>query len=543
MKAILLLQARTNSSRLPGKVLLPVAGVPLIVLAAQRAANTGHRVVVLTSSESTDDVLCDVLEKWEVDFFRGGLNDVLKRFVDALEDESEDRVVVRLTGDNVFPDGAFIDSLLDDFERKDIAYLCCGGEASGLPYGVSAEVTRVKFLREAHANTASAFDREHVTPWLISKYGKIYFDCYRDVNMAQYRCTVDTFDDYCLISNIFSNIEKAACVRLEVLLEKLKEVSLDVVSVASASRLVLGAAQFGMDYGIANSLGKPQQTLVNKLVHVAVSNGVRYIDTARAYGESEQAVGKALRGGWSSRVVTITKLSPLGECPEDASEDVVKAYVERSVFQSCHALSVSKLDVLMLHRAEHLAAWNGVVWKTVCNLKQQGIVGQLGVSLQTPSDALEALDVSEVSFIQLPYNILDDRWDSVAEKISEVRQSRSLVVHARSSLLQGLLTSEKEELWQRARCPNFSQVVSWLRKKAQHYANGDVVELCLRYALSQSWIDGVVVGVDTKEQLIENIIKASEKHWNFEQLQAIAEERPEVPRETLNPAAWKHEDE
>ena len=70
MNAILLLQARTNSSRLPAKVFLPIGGLPLVVLSARRAANTGHHVVVITSSEPSDDALCEVLKKWNINFFR-----------------------------------------------------------------------------------------------------------------------------------------------------------------------------------------------------------------------------------------------------------------------------------------------------------------------------------------------------------------------------------------------------------------------------------------------------------------------------------------
>lgn len=543
MKAILLLQARTNSSRLPGKVLLPVAGMPLVVLAARRAGNSGHPVVVLTSIEPTDDALCRVLSEWGVDFFRGDLDNTLKRFVDALKGEPDEKVIVRLTGDNVFPDGEFIDRLLVDFENKSVAYLCCTGSESGLPYGVSAEVTRVKHLREAHNETTSKFDREHVTPWVVSNYGQQYFECYRYLGMAQYRCTVDTLDDYLLVSSLFANEKKPVHTPLEELLDKLKKASSNVVTQTPASRMVLGAAQFGLEYGIANSLGRPSQDVVNSLVHAAIANGVRYLDTARAYGESERVVGKALAGGWSSRVVTITKLSPLDDCLEDAGHDVVKAFTQRSVLQSCYALGVKKLEVLMLHRADHLTAWGGAVWNAVVQMKHEGLIGQLGVSLQTPEEALQALDFKDVAFIQLPFNILDHRWDAVAKKISSVRLSRPLIVHARSSLLQGLLASESEELWRRARCSNFREVISWLKKKADLYTDGNVVELCFRYSLSQDWIDGVVVGVETKKQLIENIIIAGEKSWSDSRLRELLLDRPRVTKETLNPATWKHKNE
>lgn len=539
MTVTLLLQARTNSSRLPGKVLLPVEGVPLVVLAALRASNTGHHVIVVTSREPSDDALCAVLEQWGVDYFRGDLENTIKRFVDALAAVPDEKEVVRLTGDNVVPDGAFIDELLEDFRERNLDYLCCGGEASGLPYGVSAEVTRVGYLRDAHKQAETPFEREHVTPKIIERFGRTLFEHYSHLAMSQYRCTVDTLDEYLRVCRLFAGLDKPEQTSLALLLERLKQVSPEVVTAKPANRMVLGTAQFGLTYGIANTNGQPAQHQVNTLVQIAIANGVQYIDTARAYGESEQVLGKALSGGWDSRATTITKLSPMDDCPTDASSNVVKAYIEQSIYKSCHALRVKSLDVLMLHRAQCLTVWQGAAWQALCNLKQQNVVSKLGVSVQSPEEALLALDFEAVEFIQLPFNILDYRWDEVIEKISQVRVHRPLVIHARSALLQGLLTTSKMDLWQRACCPNANEVIDWLRCKAEIYTNGDIVDLSLRYVCSQHWVDGVVIGVETREQLIDNLVKVSSENWTDDVVSTITADRPRVPAETLNPAEWK----
>lgn len=539
MTATLLLQARTNSSRLPGKVLLPVGGKPLVVLAALRAGNTGHRVIVVTSREASDDALCDVLKHWNIDYYRGELENTLKRFVDALDGVPDDHIVVRLTGDNVFPDGSFIDELLEGFAARDLAYLGCGGEASGLPYGVSAEVTRAGYLREALGQAETAFDLEHVTPRIIERFGRTLFEGYGSLDMSQYRCTVDTLDDYLRVCRLFSATENPEQVPLSTLLERLKTASPEIVTPISARRMVLGTAQFGLTYGITNTSGRPLQEQVDSLVRTAIANGVQYIDTARAYGQSEPVVAKALSGGWDSRATIITKLSPLDDCPADASPDVVQAFVERSVYQSCRALNKPCLDVLMLHRAEHLTAWGGSVWEALSDLKLRKVIGRLGVSVQSPEEAFSALDFETVQFIQLPFNILDYRWDAVIQKISLVRQRRPLVIHARSALLQGLLTSSQVDLWLRACCSNAADVIDWLHAKAAEYANGDVVELAVRYVLSQSWIDGMVIGVEATDQLVDNLRKSGLESWADNCIESIIGDRPRVPLETLNPATWK----
>lgn len=539
MTITLLLQARTNSSRLPGKVLLPVGGIPLVVLAALRAGNTGHPVCVVTSHEASDDVLCDVLKHWNIDYYRGELENTLKRFVDALDGVPDDHIVVRLTGDNVFPDGAFINELIEDFIARDLSYLGCGGEDSGLPYGVSAEVTCAGYLREAHTQAETTFDREHVTPKIIEKFGRTLFEAYGTMGMSQYRCTVDTLDDYLQVCRLFSTAEKPEHVPLSTLLERLKVASPEIVTSVSACRMVLGTAQFGLNYGITNISGRPSEKQVGELVRTAIVNGVQYIDTARAYGESEQVLGKALAGGWDSRATVVTKLSPLDDCPSDASADVVRAYVERSVFQSCRTLHKPCLDVLMLHRAEQLSACGGSVWDALCNLKHRKVIGRLGVSVQFPEEALLALDFELVEFIQLPFNLLDYRWGSVIAKISQIRQHRRLVIHSRSALLQGLLTSAQMDLWLRARCSNAQEVIDWLSSKAAEYTRGDLVELSLRYVLSQNWIDGVVIGVETTDQLVENLRKTGLEAWTDNCLDSIIADRPLVPLVTLNPATWK----
>lgn len=207
MSVVYVIQARTNSTRLPAKVLLPLGGYPIVVLAAKRAGNIGEKVVVITSIESSDDFLCSILEQHQVPFFRGSLNNTLKRFVLALNSYDDDTIVVRLTADNIVPDGAFINEMVIEFQEKSMNYLCSAHVNSGLPYGLSAEVMRLSSLRDAFNNTTSEFDYEHVTPYIRRKYGDSIFLKYRALNMENCRCTIDVLEDYLLMASIFQNIE------------------------------------------------------------------------------------------------------------------------------------------------------------------------------------------------------------------------------------------------------------------------------------------------------------------------------------------------
>lgn len=304
-------------------------------------------------------------------------------------------------------------------------------------------------------------------------------------------------------------------------------------------RLVLGTAQFGGAYGITNSVGTPELCDVIEIVGAALDGDVEFFDTARAYGCSEQMLGKALGHYPGAEIKIVTKLSPMENCPVDSIKQTVVSNVIKSVADSTAALQRDFLDVVMLHRAEHLAAWNGAAWNTLRDLKLEKKIASLGVSVQSPLEALWALEFEDIEFIQLPYNLLDYRWEVVREKVIEARKKRSLHVHARSVFLQGLLTSTDIKLWERACCPQGALVFGWLRDKANQFTGGNVPELCLRFVSSRCWVDGVVVGVETKEQVSNNLGYLKEGGLSANALATLVNEKPWVPEETLNPAKWK----
>ena len=203
---VIFLQARMNSSRLPGKSLYLINDYPVVVLAALRAQNTGRKVSVLTSTNDSDNKLANVVSSYRISTYRGDLNNVLERFVTALEQYSDNTIVVRLTADNIFPDGSLIDETLEYFERSNLNYLACNGEYSGIPYGVSLEITYAKHLRDSLLNTDDPNDLEHVTPFIIRKYGKSFYSHYMYLNFGHLRSTIDTKEDFDRICNVFLSL-------------------------------------------------------------------------------------------------------------------------------------------------------------------------------------------------------------------------------------------------------------------------------------------------------------------------------------------------
>jgi spore coat polysaccharide biosynthesis protein SpsF (cytidylyltransferase family)/aryl-alcohol dehydrogenase-like predicted oxidoreductase len=539
MNNVIVLQARTSSSRLPGKVMLPITGIPLVVLAAKRAANTGHSVIVATSSEPSDDGLVALLESYDLKYFRGSLENTLDRIVKSLLMYDDQTVVFRLTADNVFPDGALLDEIESEFLSKGLEYLCCNGEPSGLPYGMSVEVTRLGNLREAEAMSTSAHDREHVTPYIIRKYGALFFEKYKSLKKGHYRCTVDCLDDYTNIQKVFSDVIDPVYESSLELVRRLEQIPLQPFAPVATPKLVLGTAQLGGDYGIANTTGQPSSSQCQQLIKTAIANGVMYLDTAHGYGNSEAMIGGSLKDGWEGRAKIITKLSPLQDCAQDLPSVVLNAFVDASIYKSCTSLRVQKIDVLMLHRASHISDWNGAVWQRLLELKLAGVIRELGVSIQSPEELSKVLKNEEIRYIQLPFNLLDWRWDSIIPTILSIKAERKLTIHVRSALLQGLLPSLDDCHWLRANVDNPVLIKDWLSDQVRICQRAGVVDLCLSYVNALAWVDGIAIGMENMSQLIANINYFNLPPMSESQVEKIQRSRPRLIETSLNPALWR----
>ena len=210
------LQARMSSSRLPGKSLMKISGYPLVVLSALRASNTGLRVVVVTSTDKSDDILFDVVSSYGIECFRGNLNNVLLRFNDAVDflNLDKDSLIIRITGDNVVPDGGLIDDLIGLYvNNSKINYIGANYPHDNLPYGVNAELFKVKSLRDAYFNASSDFDLEHVTPWIKRNSSCSGMSPYISKNERPYvssklNLTIDSYDELEMMRVIFKEVDE-----------------------------------------------------------------------------------------------------------------------------------------------------------------------------------------------------------------------------------------------------------------------------------------------------------------------------------------------
>jgi spore coat polysaccharide biosynthesis protein SpsF len=478
--------------------------------------------------------------------FRGLPDDVLGRYYFAALDLPGDCVVIRLTGDSVLPDGAFVQELTSAFLQSGSEYLCVGSPLSRLPYGLGGEAFLVDTLRKAHAAATNAYDREHVGPWMArncrsGRYSPLGLE---QSDLSHLRCTIDDDEDYRRILRLFSEVDDpihAGWMDLALRLSALPgeptfRVPYRVIDDRVHSTMTLGTVQLGMEYGIVNQTGKPRRPEAIALVRQAIAHGVTALDTARSYGDSEQILGDALSGAWGSRVEVVTKLDTLASVPPDASADEVRAEVNSSVSDSCSALGTNRLPTLLLHHWRHYSAWQGAAWRHLLELRDEGKIARLGVSIYEPSEALDALQDPDIQHLQLPMNVLDSRWKTRGIDRELVRR-QDVVVHARSTFLQGILL-HPADCWPASPGYDAPSCVQELHRIAGKFDRENVADLCLAYVRSQAWVTSLVVGCETMSQLEQNLRLFRLPKLTSEQCEEIERSLAVAPDELLNPSKW-----
>lgn len=500
-----------------------------------------------TSSAVSDDALADEFQRRGILMFRGPLEDVLARYALAAANLPDDCLVIRLTGDNVVPDGEFVEELASVFVESAVEYVVASSPQSRLPYGLIGEAFLVSTLRKANAAVRSPYDREHVTPWIERNCPSAIFAprAIGDRDFSHLRCTIDDQEDYERMRRLFERIADPVHVPWLDLAQKLTSLSGEpafrvpykILSGQIHSELVLGTAQLGMEYGIVNRSGKPSRSSAVKIVRTAIAHGVTAIDAARAYDDAETVIGEALAGAWRSRAEVVTKLNLAPTLAHDADQSEVRAAVDLSVGRSCAELKSPRLSTLLLHDWEHYRAWNGAAWNRMVELRDEGMITRLGASVYAPHEALAALRDPAIQLLQLPMNVLDWRWKAagVDHALSE---RPDVVVHARSALLQGLLASPAES-WPVFSPYEASACKRRLQELCVRFGRQNVTDLCLAYVRSQSWITSAVVGCETLDQLQQNLSLFRTAHLTEEQSQELEKSLPTAPEELLNPSQWK----
>ena len=288
----------------------------------------------------------------------------------------------------------------------------------------------------------------------------------------------------------------------------------------TVSRIVLGTAQFGLPYGVANTQGQITSEEGRNILTLAREAGIRTLDTAIAYGDSEAAIGELASADWQ----VITKLPAL----PDNSLAAPGEWVEAQLAASCARLKRNTLHGVLLHRpAQLLAPAGDALYRALIDARARGQVEKIGISIYGPEE-LDALPPAmSFDIVQSPLNVLDRRmFDS--GWAGRLRQE-GCELHVRSIFLQGLLLMQQD-----ARPARFDPWLpvwqAWHRWLDENRLSA--LQACVRYALQVPDVTKLVVGVDSAAHLAQILAAADGE------LPPLPEALSKVAPTLLNPALW-----
>ena len=205
-KVIALLQARSDSKRLPKKVLKNILDKPMIIHQLKRTSKSKliDKLILLTSDEKSDDELSTIVSKNKFNVFRGDKNNVLKRFYDSVLklELNDDDIIVRLTGDCPLHDSDIIDESIREFLNNNYDYLANCVEPV-YPDGLDVEVFNYKSLKLAFYNANLKSELEHVTPYIRSNKELKIMNLQKKSIHKNWRLTVDEENDLNLITKVY----------------------------------------------------------------------------------------------------------------------------------------------------------------------------------------------------------------------------------------------------------------------------------------------------------------------------------------------------
>ena len=278
-----------------------------------------------------------------------------------------------------------------------------------------------------------------------------------------------------------------------------------------SSKIALGTVQFGLDYGINNLAGQIPRNEVFEILEFAHKNGICMLDTAAAYGNSETIIGNFISKTKIADFKIISKYSSM-EVEEDEINEAI-------LVDSIKKLNVKSLYGYLAHDFKKFRN-NVKQIKKFLDLKKTGLINKIGFSFYNPQD-LQFLIENKIEFdiIQIPYNVFDRRFESYFTILKE----KNVEIHIRSCFLQGLVFMKPEKL--PVNLVGISHKLSQLQSIAAN-SNISIHFLCLSFCLANTNIDKVILGVDSLQNLKDNISNLNNKTEQTvtDQLCALKEE-------------------
>ncbi|MEX0771174.1 MAG: aldo/keto reductase [Balneolaceae bacterium] len=274
-------------------------------------------------------------------------------------------------------------------------------------------------------------------------------------------------------------------------------------------KLGLGTVQFGTPYGISNRSGQTPPEEVSRILDFAVRSKIKVLDTASAYGNAEDVLGRYDLKGF--RIVS--KFMPPGQGEP----------LENQLMESLEHLKSDSLAGYLAHRPMALLK-EPAQWEELLEIREKGLAEKIGYSLNEPAELEKLMNAGfKPDLIQVPFNYLDRRFADYFRELKEM----GCEIHTRSAFLQGLFFIKPEEL--NGFFADAKPILQTLQKEIDTLPGS-----LLRFVLEQPEIDKVIIGVENTRQLRENLNALDRVPAG----NVLPELKIKVPDRILMPSKW-----
>jgi aryl-alcohol dehydrogenase-like predicted oxidoreductase len=299
------------------------------------------------------------------------------------------------------------------------------------------------------------------------------------------------------------------------------------------SKLSLGTAQLGFDYGIANTRGKPTLEQSFKILETAVNAGINCFDTAFLYGDSEEIIGSFISRRMAGVTpIIITKLKAF-EFSDGINLIEIHNQVNKDVEESMRRLQINKIPICLLHNASNMTDNDGKILQSLMELRDKGLIEKIGVSVYSPEEVEQAINIKEFDAIQIPINLFDHRL--IDAGLLKSLEQHDFIVFARSVYLQGLFFLNPANLPHNLKLAK--EPLEILKKISEEHEIG-IDELALAFVRDLPGISSLVIGAETSTQVLKNCSLIDCPEISKELRGELSDAFSESPVEILNPTLW-----
>jgi len=300
------------------------------------------------------------------------------------------------------------------------------------------------------------------------------------------------------------------------------------------SKITLGTAQLGMNYGIANINGKPDFNDAFNLLDYSWKNGINTYDSSPLYGNSEEIIGSFISANIKEKktLIVISKLSKIDKKLDPTYDNYYK-FIKKNIMKSLNTLKINCIPIYLLHHAPDIYIKDGLVIRCLNQIKKEGLIKRIGLSIYNIKEAEKALKFREIDIIQSPLSIFDHRLIDFG--LLKKFHKFGYLIFARSIYLQGLFLLSPEKL------PDYLKIAKKPLLKLRGFAKEfsiDIAKLAFLYVRDVPEITSLVIGVENKNQLVNNLKFLDEKPLTSEIFKNISEEFCDLSEKIINPSLW-----